>query len=268
MSVVAKAPSVQASRANVPVNVPILTYHSLDSSGAVTSVQPEQFAAHMQSLASRGFHGITVRELVEAWEGRGQLPARPVVLTFDDGYANLANHAAPVLSQHGFRATIFAVSGRVGGWNDWPDQGLAIPRLPLLDWTGLFEMTSIGCEIGAHTITHRKLTTLSPDDACNEILFSKRHLEDRLGIPVTSFAYPFGDFNGASAELVNQYFQAGCTVDFGMAKSTHVRARLPRYDVFYLRNPAVFQWFGTGFGAAYLAGRRFGRTLKSALGTL
>src|SRR6266480_6947225 len=113
-------------------DTPILTYHSLDDSGSVTSVPPRFFREHMNSLAQRGFAGISLSELIDAWDGVGNLPPRPVVLTFDDGFANLLEHAAPLLSELRFRATIFVVSGRCGQTNDWPNQAADIPRLPLL----------------------------------------------------------------------------------------------------------------------------------------
>src|SRR5436190_23997767 len=86
---------------------PILTYHSLDESGSVTSVRPQFFRKQMHSLARRGFVGISMSELLDGWDDIAPLPARPVVLTFDDGFANLLDYAAPILSELGFRATIF-----------------------------------------------------------------------------------------------------------------------------------------------------------------
>ena len=77
---------------NSPVSndrVPILTYHSLDDSGAVTSVAPRDFICHMRSLVQAGFTGISLSDLLDGWEGRSRLPPKPVVLTFDDGFANV-----------------------------------------------------------------------------------------------------------------------------------------------------------------------------------
>ncbi len=102
--------------------VPILTYHSLDNSGAVTSVAPREFRGHMQILAQRGFNGISLADLLDCWAGRGTLPQHPVVITFDDGFANVLEHAAPSLADLGFGATIFVVTGRCGQTNDWPNQ--------------------------------------------------------------------------------------------------------------------------------------------------
>src|SRR5436190_13149483 len=72
------------TRARVPSRVPVLTYHSLDESGSVISIAPSVFRDQMQALAARGFTGVTVGQLVDAWNGAATLPERPVVLTFDD----------------------------------------------------------------------------------------------------------------------------------------------------------------------------------------
>ena len=247
------------------LRVPILTYHSLDDSGAVTSVAPRDFAAHLRSLARRGFTGISLSDLLDGWTGQGTLPSKPVVLTFDDGFANLLPHAAPVLAEFKFRATLFAVSGRCGQTNDWPDQAPGIPRLPLLTWAELAEMSAAGCEIGAHTVTHRQLSKLSHDEARREILESKTEIENRLGRAVTTFAYPFGAMNATSRECVRENFRAGCSVEFGTAAPQGDRAAMPRLDVYYLRSPAIFNFFGTWTGGAYLALRGAGRQLKARL---
>ena len=245
------------------IRVPILTYHSLDDSGAVTSVAPGDFAEHMRSLARRGFTGISLSDLLDAWEGKGTLPPSPVVLTFDDCFANLLPHAAPLLDEFKFRATLFAVSGRCGQTNDWPDQAAGIPRLPLLSWEELAEMQAAGCEIGAHTVTHRKLTTLPVEEARREILESKTEIENRLGSAVTTFAYPFGAMNADSRDCVRGNFRAACSVEFGEASPQGDRTELPRLDVYYLRDPAMFDLFGTWAGGAYLALRGAGRQIKA-----
>ena len=82
--------------------VPILTYHSLDQSGSVISMAPAAFREQMRLLAARGFVGIGLGQLLDAWGGRATLPARPVVLTFDDGYSSFIEHAAPTLTALGF----------------------------------------------------------------------------------------------------------------------------------------------------------------------
>ncbi len=243
--------------------VPILTYHSLDDSGSVTSVAPRDFRAHMRILARRGFTGVNLSTLLDCWDGRGTLPARPVVITFDDGFANVLEHAAPLLSDLGFRATIFVVSGRCGQFNDWPNQP-GVPRLPLLSWSELGQITSAGFEVGAHSVTHRSLTEIPPPEASREILESKAAIEDRLGQAVQTFAYPFGSFNSAALSIVREHFRGACGTKLGKAARTSDRHSLPRLDVYYLRRPMLFRTLETFAGDIYLALRGLGREIRGA----
>jgi peptidoglycan/xylan/chitin deacetylase (PgdA/CDA1 family) len=246
-------------------SVPILTYHSLDDSGAVTSVAPLDFREHMQILAQRGFTGIGLSALLDAWDGRRTLPPRPVVITFDDGFANVLEHAAPPLADLGFGATIFVVSGRSGLTNDWPNQVADTPRLPLLSWSELAQMARGGFEIGAHSVTHRALTEISQSEASKEIVESKTAIEDQLGQAVQTFAYPFGLFNGSICKVVREQFRGACSTKLEKAKPTHDRHCLPRLDVYYLRRPIFFWIFETPFGRSYLALRGAGREMRNEL---
>ena len=244
---------------------PILTYHSLDESGSVTSVAPRFFREHMHSLARRGFVGISLSELLDGWDDIAPLPARPVVITFDDGFANVLEHAAPVLSELGFRATIFVVSGRCGQTNDWPNQAPHIPRLPLLSWSELAQMATAGFEIGAHSVTHQPLTEITQTEAEREIVESKTMIEERLGRPVNTFAYPFGIFSRANYEIVREQFRGACSVELRKASRENDRHQLPRLDIYYLRRPVLFQFFETVPGRAYLRLRGAGRSVRSGL---
>lgn len=249
--------------------VAILTYHSLDNSGSVTSVAPDDFRQHMRILSQRGFTGISLSTLLDSWEKGSELPSRPVVITFDDGFANVLEHGAPVLSDLGFRATIFVVSGRCGQTNDWPQRS-GTPRLPLLSWSALMEMAAAGFEIGSHSVTHRLPTEISKAEAEREIVDSKATIEDRLGRAVQSFAYPFGLVDRASYDFVRRHFRAACGTKLAKTKSTSDRFDLPRLDVYYLRNPLAFRLFETLPGEFYLTLRRIargrgGRTLRSEM---
>ena len=256
------------SHSRVPTTskaVPILTYHSLDDSGAITSVAPRDFREHMHILAQRGFTGISLSALLDSWDGRGTLPLRPVVITFDDGFANLLEHAAPLLTDLGFRATIFVVTGRCSLTNDWPNQVADVPRLPLLSWPELAQMATAGFEIGAHGVTHRPLTEIPQSEAAKEIVESKAAIEDRLGQAVQTFAYPFGVFSRANYELVREHFRGACSVEMGKARRENDRHQLPRLDIYYLRHPILFQLFETLPGRVYIRLRGIGRNVRSAI---
>ena len=169
--------------------VPILYYHYIrinpnprDRVGFGLSTPPAMFRAQMQYLANHGFHVISLHEAVVAIKNHSGLPSHPVVLTFDDGYADFFTAAVPVLQSHGFTATSFVVSGRMG-WGGYmtPSQVVAAD--------------SMGFTIGAHTVDHVALAALPPTRATWEMKQSKLTLEGLLGHPVADFAYPYGSFN-------------------------------------------------------------------------
>lgn len=136
--------------------------------------------------------------------GKG-LPDKPVLLTFDDGYEDIVEHALPVLRRYGFGAAVFIVTGRVGGTNTWDEaQGSATLRLMTAEQIRYW--ATQGIEFGAHSRTHADLTTLSADQLENEIVGSRDDLAKILGAPVTSFAYPFGSYNPAIYERVQSAF--------------------------------------------------------------
>ena len=117
----------------------------LDKSGSVISTNTQMFECQMAIL-------------LRAWNGKAALPVRPIVLTFDDALANFFDSAAPVLNDLGFTATIFAVAGYAGRTNEWPGHPAQIPRMPLLSWHDMRELTKQGFEIGCHTMTHIPLS--------------------------------------------------------------------------------------------------------------
>lgn len=244
--------------------VPILTYHSLDDSGSVISTSPAVFRAQMELLARRGYRVITLRELLDAWDRAEPVAPNTVVLTFDDATENLVPHALPVLTALQFRATIFAVSGKLGGMNDWPGQAEGIPRVPLLSRRGLGECIAAGCEIGAHSATHARLDTVPPSAWESEVSGCRETLESTLGVPVTSFAYPFGHSNSALRAVVAQHYRAAVGTQLRVAAPTSDRYDLPRVEMYYWRSPSVFPLFGHRAGDWYLQARAAARAVRAA----
>src|SRR5262245_46670162 len=130
--------------------VAILTYHSLDDSGAVLSTPPRIFAAQMQSLHERGIRVIPLSEVGQALSGQAG-PEPLLALTFDDGFRNVYEYGLPVLQRYGFAATVFLVTDYSGAANAWPGQPAAVERRPLLGWAEVKEMSGAGIAFGSHT---------------------------------------------------------------------------------------------------------------------
>jgi peptidoglycan/xylan/chitin deacetylase (PgdA/CDA1 family)/glycosyltransferase involved in cell wall biosynthesis len=171
--------------------VPILTYHSVSDDPPEPirrwTVTPARLRAHLTVLRDTGFTGLTVTGLLACYRGERELPERPVVLTFDDGYEDFLLEALPVLDDAGFPSTLYASSGLLR------DERSAADRPGrMLDWRQLGEVAGAGVEIGAHSHTHRELDVLSGREAAWEVAHSGQRLRDELGLPIRTFAYPYG----------------------------------------------------------------------------
>ena len=174
-----------------PARVPILMYHEIappTQTHSRLAVSPENFAAQLGYLRGAGFTTLTAAELSARLTTRGRpLPDRPIVLTFDDGYADFHSRAMPVLAQHGFTATLFVTTG----WEQDADMRRSAPGR-MLNRSQLAEVAASGIELGAHTRSHPQLDQLPELLVRDELCGSKRWLEDEIGWAVPGLAYPFG----------------------------------------------------------------------------
>ena len=242
----------------------ILTYHSLDTSGSILSVAPQRFVEQMAHLAHLGFQGLSLREAVAYRNTHRTWPERGVVLTFDDGYANCYEVALPVLRQHGFTATVFLVSGHVGGCNNWELPLALLGTQPMLTWEQVAALAKAGLEIGAHTVTHRDLQRLTAAEVKSEISAARDDIAKRLEMPVESFAYPFGSTSSLVCELVQRAFRMACTTILKRAEKEPLH-RLPRIDMYYVRSLPMLERLLAGRLDGYLAIRRWGRVARRVL---
>ncbi|MFJ9520675.1 lipid II flippase MurJ [Kitasatospora sp. NPDC101801] len=192
----------------------ILMYHSVadeEDDPYLLTVSPERFAAQMGWLHRTGRRGVSVRELLRARaEGTaGQL----VGLTFDDGYADFARHAVPVLHEYGFTATAYVVPDLLGTENGWDVEG---PRKQLLTLDQVTELARAGWEIGSHGLGHQALPGLPAADLAAQTGESRRALEELIGGPVTGFCYPYGAVDLAAARAVRDAgYDYACAIAHG-----------------------------------------------------
>jgi peptidoglycan/xylan/chitin deacetylase (PgdA/CDA1 family) len=174
-------------------SVPILMYHSvaLEPPEATRrlAVLPALFESQVAYLANNGYTGLTFSDLAEAFRTGAPLPDRPVVLTFDDGYADFAREAWPTLRRHDFRATVFVTTGWVA---DAGQKAAGNPLDSMMSWAQVGELSDAGIEMAAHSHSHPQLDQLSDDDLRYELGHSKALLEDAIGGPVRALAYPYG----------------------------------------------------------------------------
>jgi peptidoglycan/xylan/chitin deacetylase (PgdA/CDA1 family) len=174
-------------------SVPILMYHAVaDSPSAATrrlSVTPRSLDEQIAFLVDHGFTGMTFADLADAFETGRALPERPVVLTFDDGYADFAEAAWPILRCYGFPATVFVTTGWIA---DAGPHAAGSPLDRMLNWSQIRELAVAGIEIGAHSHSHPQLDQLADVTLCEELRVGRALLEENIGAPVQTLAYPFG----------------------------------------------------------------------------
>src|SRR5436190_8470974 len=199
--------------------VPILEYHPIQPPVAGTAypelfVPQADFEQQMAWLHDQGYEAVTLRQVEDAWGGHGELPPKPVVVTFDDGYRSQYVAGFLVLQRYRWPGVIDLIAGPQGD------------DLPTAD---VRKMLHAGWELASHTVNHLDVTTLDPSQLATEIAGSKRMLEQRFGVKVTDFCYPAGHYDQAAiAELRRAGYRGATTELPGLAdrQNPYTLARL------------------------------------------
>ena len=221
--------------------LPILFYHKiarpkfrLGGSGTLLYVSPRLFAEQLAELRAAGFQSGRLEDALTMEKNESQ----KITLTFDDGFENLHTHAMGVMAQHEFQGIAYLIADLLGGINEW-EIPLGCARERLMDPAQIREWLAAGHSIGAHTLTHPRLTQIGADAAREEITASKKKLEDHFGVRVDHFCYPFGDHDERIRDMVGEagYRTATMTKRGLNTKSTprlalrRFMARYPKYDL-------------------------------------
>jgi peptidoglycan/xylan/chitin deacetylase (PgdA/CDA1 family) len=181
------------------------------------AVTPKAFAAQMRWLAIAGYTPVSLDVLLDHRKGLQPLPSKPIIITFDDGFQGCADYAVPILQARGFTAIIYLVAGFVGKRSEWvlADRGI---DYPMMDWLTARRLVSAGINFGSHTMSHPHLSELSPGSCRDELLTSRRVLEDRLGREIRHLAYPHGSFNERVRAIAGEtgYYSA-CSTRLGFS---------------------------------------------------
>ncbi len=204
--------------------VPILLYHSISDApaplGRDFAVDVNTFGRHLDLVTERRLAPLRVSEFVDAVGRRDEaLLARAVVITFDDGFRDFATAALPALQARRLPATLYVTTGVLGAE-------------PMLGWSQLAELRAAGIEIGGHSQTHPHLDTLAPSAAREEIAGSKALLEQSLGAPIRSFAYPHGYSSRRVRRIVAEAgYESACSVKHTLSSTQDDRFALSRLMV-------------------------------------
>ncbi len=196
----------------------VLMYHKVnDVNGNTVTVPTSAFDEQMAQLAELDYTVVSLDEVIAHYLDRTPLPPRAVLITFDDGYLDNLENAAPILRRHGFPAVLFAPIGFLGAKRPLPhDEHLAERGIVnrTLDWSELADLERNGIRVESHGIGHRPLADLEVDEAAREITLSKLHLEEALGRPVRAFAYVKGSEAHYRPVHLSLLRQAGYDVAF------------------------------------------------------
>jgi peptidoglycan/xylan/chitin deacetylase (PgdA/CDA1 family) len=211
--------SAKRLKAEFGMRLPVLCYHHVGTPKPGTypdlSVTAERFERDIKWLFNQGYRTISPSDWLR-WLRKGtDLPPKPVLLTFDDAYADLTRFAFPVLRQYGFQATAFVVTGQVGGTNDW-DMELGSAIHPLMTAEEIRYWAANGIEFGAHSKNHPDLARIPIADAREELSQSRAELAALLGGNVTLLAYPYGSCNDEVTDSARKLFQLAVTTREGL----------------------------------------------------
>jgi peptidoglycan/xylan/chitin deacetylase (PgdA/CDA1 family)/glycosyltransferase involved in cell wall biosynthesis len=213
--------------------VPVLMYHAFgeDEEGDRFAISRRAFTRQLRLLRLLRYRVIGFGDLVETLRAGEVPPTRTAVITIDDGYVDNLTIALPLLRRRRFPTTVFLVSGRLGGVNDWTEDG-AVAGRHLVDEVEASELAAGGIEIGAHTRTHPAVTEIAGDRLTEELVGSREDLEALLGTSVRTFAYPYGFFSAASVAAVGEAgYEGACTVENRPARLGDDPLMIPRIEI-------------------------------------
>jgi len=206
-----------------------------------TNTAPEVFTRHMHFLRENGYSAVSLEKALQSLSGEVDT-ANFVVITFDDGFRDFYSDAYPILREFGFVATVFLPTGLIN------DQRLQWKGADLMTWAEVRELQTLGIRFGSHTVNHPELEKLDEKRIAWEVGQSKQTLEDKLGTPVRSFAYPyaFPEHNSAFTKrlteiLENHGYENGVSTVIGSARSCDNPFFLPRLPVNTWDDPRLFQ---------------------------
>lgn len=226
------------------------------------AISAANFESHMQALARAGYQAVSIDALVDWLEGGAAPPDGAFLLTFDDGFRGVRDHALPVLEQMKWPFTVFVVSDLIGGEDVWtrtsnPDGA----TYPLLDADEIRDMQGRGCSFHSHTRSHASLPKLDDAGLVDQLAGSRHALAELVGHDVSYIAYPFGHLD-ERVEAVTRAagYRAAFSTQPGFNRQDVNRMRIRRLDVYGTDTPAMLLRkirFGTNDGSLVHAVRYY-----------
>lgn len=229
----------------VAARIPVLMYHRVGDARndweARYAISPSNFEAHMHALARSGKRAIAIDNFVDWLAGSRSLPDGAFVLTFDDGFRGVRDHALPVLEHLGWPFAVFLVSDLIGGEDHWTRHSNPCgTTYPLLDIGEIRDMQRRGCSFHSHTRSHASLPSIDDDALESELRGSRGALAELLGHDIRYLAYPFGHVDArVEAATVAAGYTAAFATQPGFNRRDVNRFRIRRLDVFGTDTPEM-----------------------------
>ncbi|MER7897351.1 polysaccharide deacetylase family protein [Streptomyces sp. NPDC096046] len=243
-----EGPIAAAGGACTPA-IPVFLYHSVTDDPpdwiAEFTVTPKQFAAHLDAVVRSGRTPVTISTVADHLAGRAPLPPRPVLLTFDDGFADLPGATAEALAERALPATAYLTTGAIA-----PGGRSLLPPAPMMTLARAPELERSGMEIGSHTVTHAQLDTLPAKALAYELRTSKAVLEDALGHEIRHLAYPHG-YNSPRVRAMSARagYETATAVRHALSSDRDERYRIARLIVRRTHTLADIESWLAGAGA-------------------
>ena len=221
----AAMPVAQVTVQDDPRTVMVLNYHKVVDEHMSLSVPLADFEQHMKWLKEYGYTSITPEELYEFIVNGSELPEKPVLITFDDGYKDNYTNAYPIMKKYGFKGTIFVVTGFLGVYDNY------------MTWEQAKELADNGFSIESHTYSHKSMTEANDEEISKELTKSRDTIKNKLGIDADFMAYPTGTYNLHIAELVQKAgYKGAFTIKYdNVSRESNVYA-LERVPIFHTEN--------------------------------
>jgi peptidoglycan/xylan/chitin deacetylase (PgdA/CDA1 family) len=199
------------------LRLPVLLYHHVGppqpGSFPELTISPKRFEDQVRWLARRGYQGIRPSQWLQWRANATPLPDKPVLLSFDDAYADVGRYALPVLRHYGFGAAVYVATATIGKTDLWTKSAGTIQCMTA---NKIRQWSKEGIEFGAHSRTHANLTALSAAELADEVGGSADELQEILGERVVSFAYPYGFYSDTVRREVERHFDLAFTTDRGL----------------------------------------------------
>ena len=215
--------------------IPILMYHNISNKMNNDSVYYKNFFEQINLMKILGYESVNLCDLNK------KTNKKRFVITFDDGYANIAKYILPFLKKNNLKATCFIVTNSIGKTNFWDKSKPSIKKKKIMSLAQIKSWVAAGLEIGSHTLNHFDLNLLNKKDLINEIVGPIKFFK-KIGIEIKTFSYPFGKHNKHSLNVVKKHYKYAVTTKRSRYKIDNFKKNiLPRVPVNY--DTSLFKFF-------------------------